>query len=615
MPTRAVFEGYRGDRGSDLRKLKVGSARVWERRNGDGTWHKGLDGERPGLLHEDEVRDAAADGTRTIYWTEGESDAEALRARGEVATTAPHGAGKPVHPYVNALVGAAEVIVLYDRDEIGRADGLVRRDALKARKVPVRMARAATGKDVRDHLEDGLGLEQLVFKTPRGGNNSKRTTTRPLPILTQDSIAQGERNATLMRAGVRARKAGFGEEEVAGFLLGFNAGKCHPPLPEAEVRAIARSVARYEIDVQAADRRLVVTTAADVRVTKPRWLWTGRIALGALTILVGVQGTGKSTLTAYLAARVSRGELAGDVEGEPGGVLIISYEDAIASTIVPRLLAAGADLTRVHVVTAEEGVVGLPDDIPRIAELVRTLRVKLLILDPAVAGIAAGTDTHRDAAVRAVLAPVAAMADEQGIAVVAISHFTKSGPANVLERTSGSLAFTAAARSVLAFALDPDEPDPRSDKRVLAHGKSNLAPLAVSLAMRLVGAEVADANGEPIETSEVVVVGEHHASADSLLARPDPAQREAADEAEDFLREELADGPRRPNNADLRAAAKAAGIEWGRVVRARRRLGIKTVRKGFGAEGGWLWMLPSWEEPTKKPPPKIKVKKTRRQRS
>src|SRR5262245_58174684 len=101
------------------------------------------------------------------------------------------------------------------------------------------------------------------------------------------------------------------------------------------------------------------------------WLWQDYVPRGALTLLEGDPGLGKSLLALDLAARVSRGwqmpPAAGPYEGaEPRGVLLLSAEDDLKRTIRPRLDAAGADVQRVWHLTAVQTDEGeQPPELPR----------------------------------------------------------------------------------------------------------------------------------------------------------------------------------------------------------------------------------------------------------
>src|SRR5262249_31092517 len=99
---------------------------------------------------------------------------------------------------------------------------------------------------------------------------------------------------------------------------------------------------------------IIMVRVADVESKKIEWLWPSRIPRGKLTIIAGMPDVNKSTVSLDLAARVTRKDELPCGEGRAplGSVIILSAEDDIADTIRPRLEVAGADLTRVHIVTA-----------------------------------------------------------------------------------------------------------------------------------------------------------------------------------------------------------------------------------------------------------------------
>jgi RecA-family ATPase len=200
--------------------------------------------------------------------------------------------------------------------------------------------------------------------------------------------------------------------------------------------------------------RIIVTESfADIRAERTRWLWQGRIPLGAPTLLVGREKLGKSTLTGALAAAVSRGTLAGDLADEPSNVLILSYEDAAGSTVKPRLLAADADTARIYRPRAErEGVrdlVSLPDDVEAIGERVRGHGCRLIVVDPFSAALGAEINSHRDQDMRRAIAALAQLAEDEDAALLLVAHFNKAQGGDSLTRVLGSRGLTAACRSVL----------------------------------------------------------------------------------------------------------------------------------------------------------------------
>jgi putative DNA primase/helicase len=69
-----------------------------------------------------------------------------------------------------------------------------------------------------------------------------------------DAILKGRRNATMASLAGTMRRPGMTAGEIEAALLAVNAGRCQPPLPYDEVRAIAASVGRYEPNANAAQQ-------------------------------------------------------------------------------------------------------------------------------------------------------------------------------------------------------------------------------------------------------------------------------------------------------------------------------------------------------------------------
>ncbi len=104
---------------------------------------------------------------RRIFVCEGEKDVEAVRdvetGEGhEIATTNPFGANHWNDNYAQALYGAAEVIVVTDKDEAGAERARKVHNSLDGHVGVLRVVEAKEGKDVSDHLEAGLSLDDLV---------------------------------------------------------------------------------------------------------------------------------------------------------------------------------------------------------------------------------------------------------------------------------------------------------------------------------------------------------------------------------------------------------------------------------------------------------------------
>lgn len=339
---------------------------------------------------------------------------------------------------------------------------------------------------------------------------------------------------------------------------------------------------------------LLLRRMSDVQARPVRWLWPGRIARGKLSMIAGHPGLGKSQACISLAAIVSTGGLwpVDRTCCERGSVLIISAEDDAEDTIRPRLEAAGADLSRCHILDAvnvrvPDGTVtrrgfSLADDLSRLsAKLAELGDVALVVIDPVTAYLG-GTDSHKAAEVRAVLAPLGEVAAAQGAAIVAVSHLRKSGAGEAMLQVTGSLAFVAAARA--AYIVAKDQADPA--RRLMLPAKNNLGDDQTGYAFRIESVKLPGG----IQTSRVAWDAEHvNVTADEALAPAQVAEeRDAVSEAADFLRGLLADGPMPAKR--VYAEGREAGHSERAIRRAQKPLGIDPEKAGM--RDGWQWRLP-----------------------
>lgn len=326
---------------------------------------------------------------------------------------------------------------------------------------------------------------------------------------------------------------------------------------------------------------LQLVRLADVAPETVGWLWHPYIPFGKLTILEGDPGLGKSWLTCALASAVSRGRgLPGCGPFEPGNVLMLSAEDGIADTLRPRLDAVGADVARVYALnsTLTLDTVGLL----KLEEMVIELRPTLVIIDPLFAFTGGKVDIHRANECRSITAPLAAIAERHGCAMLAVRHLGKSrGGGHALNAGIGSIDLTAAARSVLLVGQDPDD----ASRRALVQTKNNLAPHGGAI-------------GYKLEAGAFYWTGESTLTAGRILSLPsDEEERGARVEAVEFLRAALAEGPRPAK--DVKGEARQAGIPDITLRRAKDRLGVRTEKEGgrLGERAQrWLWSLPEQAE-------------------
>lgn len=338
---------------------------------------------------------------------------------------------------------------------------------------------------------------------------------------------------------------------------------------------------------------VILRRVSDVESKHITWLWYGRFALGKLGILAGHPGLGKSQFTAMLAATVSTGGAWPNGEGNApiGQVIMLSCEDDIADTIRPRLEAAGANLTKVHVLEAiveKKGgrrVFSLKRDVEHMRDVLDQLEdVALVIIDPVTAYLD-GSDSHNTADVRSALAPLQDLAMERNFALVVVSHLNKSGGGGqAINAVTGSGAFVAASRSSFLIASDPDD----QDRRLFLSIKNNLAKPS-GLAFHIECKTVSNEIEAPLLVFEHGVVA---MTADEALTGEvsnDNGVR-AIDDATSFLVRELRGGPKPAKEIADQAEAEMINVKT--LRKAKQQLGIISIKEK-GKNGGWNWLLPS----------------------
>ena len=217
----------------------------------------------------------------------------------------------------------------------------------------------------------------------------------------------------------------------------------------------------------------------DIEQTSVEWLWFPYIPFGKLTIIQGNPGEGKTYFAMMLTAACTNRKLFPNMEDiEPFNVIYQTAEDGMGDTIKPRLVEAGADLSRVMVIDDSEEVLTLSDD--RIEKAVRQNHVRLVIIDPVQAFIGADVDMNRANEVRPVFRKLGMIAEKTSCAIVLIGHLNKSSGTQSTYRGLGSIDIMAAVRSLIFIGKVKKDPT----TRVLIHEKSSLAPPGETMAFK-----------------------------------------------------------------------------------------------------------------------------------
>lgn len=218
-----------------------------------------------------------------------------------------------------------------------------------------------------------------------------------------------------------------------------------------------------------------------IQETSIDWLWYPYIPYGKLTLLQGDPGDGKSTFMINLAACLTTGSSLPDGSLIDGIQTVIYQcaEDNSADTIKPRLMAAGADCSKIAFIDDPDGELTLSDS--RLEQAIRNLSARLLILDPLQSFIPQDVDMQSAAKMRAVMRKLAKLAERYQCAIVMIGHMNKNEGGKKLYRGLGSIDIAAIARSVLLITRNTTDPE----LRYMYPLKSSLAPEGDAIAFRL----------------------------------------------------------------------------------------------------------------------------------
>ena len=363
-------------------------------------------------------------------------------------------------------------------------------------------------------------------------------------------------------------------------------------IEEAELLELSND-ARLAVPPIHSSVRLIAGTSVTPEAIK--WLWPGFLAKGKLHLVAGKPSAGKTTVVLDICARItSGGELPDKSKAPIGNVLIWSGEDGVADTLAPRLIAAGADMSRVFFVS--EHVAGTDrrafDPARDMSLLVAAARAaggaSALLLDPIVSAVTG--DSHKNAEVRRGLQPVVDFAVETNAAVIGITHLSKgTSGADPVDRITGSLAFGAVTRIAFLVARE-DSDDEGAGRRVITRAKSNIGADGGGFYYSIKPTLLAE--NTSVSTSKVEWLGIAEGTAREIIGVAetieDDEAKSALDEAIEFLLTELHDG-----SVPAKIVKRNAG-DASISPKTLRRAADKTavVKEKAGFEQGWVWSLP-----------------------
>lgn len=410
---------------------------------------------------------------------------------------------------------------------------------------------------IRQHAptDEVWGTEHVETKIASAHSKIGSKPRQNLPIeLVAESAARKAANETEMRNLIRNYRA-----------VGYTQDAPSDRKVERATR-FAWNLREQGVTPTEASRSFRRISLTDIEFKVTEWAWEGMIPLGIMTGLAGWAGIGKSTVTAWAIAKLTRGEFEGDLRGQPVKVLIVAGEDDIERQLGPRLQVAGADMTMVEVfqptVTVANGqsidtVMQIRDDLDTIRALLIETGAKVLILDPILSFVNGNPNSQGD--VRQQLDPLAALARELNVAIILVMHF-KKGNGIAGEKVSGSHVWRDALRSLLVMAVDEE-----SGYRVVSVDKSNYSDArGRSMLFEVRSAEVTghDSRGNRRSqwVSQAVYAGQSAVSVDDVL-EAESAKRDGRRVVNEDTAEIIGWICEQPEPVSWSAIARQAGVD------------------------------------------------------
>jgi putative DNA primase/helicase len=373
-------------------------------------------------------------------------------------------------------------------------------------------------------------------------------------------------------------------------------------LPADGIKGMLR---QSPVAVQSSGPRLSVVRMSDVQPEPIEWHWRGRFARGKPTLLMGDPGLGKSLITHWLAAHTSRGGNWPDGGTcEAGPTILFTIEDGLSDTVAPRLLAANARMDQILAVrgvieeksetTQSERMFALTQHLELLERLIVETGAVVVVMDPITAYLGPDINSHKEADVRAVLGPLQLLAERTRVVLIMVMHLNKGTGVTALYRATGSIAFPAVARVVLGVAPDPNDDDGK--RRLLLPVKMNIGKLPEGIGYHIETAHAAGVLPTATESDQppVLVWDLEPVTIDATAAMDrngTVTELGACAEVKSALVQILGSGrvPARECERQLKEAGCSTSPTT--ITRAKKEMGVKTIREGFGSGGTWWWEL------------------------
>ena len=201
-------------------------------------------------------------------------------------------------------------------------------------------------------------------------------------------------------------------------------------------------------------KRFTSISFSDITERETRWIVPDLIPEGDAVILLGEEGIGKGLWWTYIIGKVTTGL-------NPIDVLIIVSEDDPERTVKPRLVASGADVSRVHLMVADPetltGVPLIPGHAADVADMIEQTGSRLVIIDPWMSVVPGQLQIKDTQQARQALDPVVKLARQTGATFILVTHTNRTSTGSSRDKYGGTVALRQAGRVCLMALQDPDD--------------------------------------------------------------------------------------------------------------------------------------------------------------
>jgi hypothetical protein len=344
---------------------------------------------------------------------------------------------------------------------------------------------------------------------------------------------------------------------------------------------------------------LVERDAQAVKVKPITYVWHGVVPTHMSTAITGDAGEGKSLVVVDIAARITRGIPfpTYDEAGPPviGHVFYVTSEGVPEMILVPRLIAAGADLSKVTIIegvrhrSAGLSVLDVTTHLPMIAARAKAFPdLKLVIIDPIASFIPERINPNQTNTVRQMMDRISDLAYKLGIGSLTVMHFAKAcGNVKAGQRTAGSVQFGAAVK--MSWSVVRREGDPRN-VRLLVPQKSNITGgyKSISFQIQETAFPAPDDPRQTIKTVRIKYDDLVDTDPELLISPPIENDNHVA-EAVRFLRRKLAVGGTLYAKPLIDEAEESGVPKWA-LYKAKDRLGVEHDKEAT-FQGRTFWYL------------------------